>query len=187
MEHCTSAYELAKHGQILSSLALARTAFEHALLARFLDQSLDGHELSEIVLDKHLSDLGRMAELAGSRKSSEELQKLVRYEKRDHDRVPTSPNKIIDQFDEKEHLRHLYFLLSQASHPISAFFQYIELGEDGVSKQIRRKSLNQDADSAIPFIFDIFSLALRTDASLSKDQDLEKAVSQIVAETITAT
>ena len=78
-------------------------------------------------------------------------------------------------------------MLSQASHPISAFFQYIELGEDGVSKQIRRKSLNQDADSAIPFIFDIFSLALRTDASLSKDQDLEKAVSQIVAETITAT
>jgi hypothetical protein len=181
IEHCTAAFEIAKKGQILSALVLARTSLEHALLARFLDQVPDGHELSEIAIDKHLSNLSRMAGLAGSSEASAQLRELIKFEQKDHDRVPTSPNTLIGKFSQKEMLSHMYFLLSQASHPISAFLQYIELEEDGVSKRIRRRSLNQDLSSVLPFLFQILSIALLTDASISKDHHQEESVFQIAS------
>jgi hypothetical protein len=182
IEHCSAAFQIAKQGQILSALVLARTSLEHALLARYLDQIPDGHELSEIVIDKHLTDLSRMAGLAGSSDASAQLRKLIKFEQKDHDRVPTSPNTLIGKFSQKEMLRHLYFLLSQASHPISAFLQYIELEEDGVSKRIRRRSLNQDLASVFPFLFQVLAIALLTDASISKDREHEEAVFRIASQ-----
>lgn len=182
IEHCTAAFEIAKQRQVLSSLVLARTALEHALLARYLDQVPDGHELSEIVIDKHLADLSRMAGLAGSSEASAQLRELIKFKQKDHDRVPTSPNTLIGKFSQKDMLKHLYFLLSQASHPISAFLQYIELEEDGVSKRIRRRSLNQDLDSVFPFLFQILAIALLTDASISKDREHEEAVYKIASQ-----
>lgn len=187
IEHCSAAFEIAKQGQILSALVLARTSLEHALLARYLDQVPDGHELSEIVRDKHLSDLSRMAGLAGSSVASAQLRELIKFEKKDHDRVPTSPNTLIGKFSQKEMLRHLYFLLSQASHPISAFLQYIELEEDGVSKRIRRQSLNQDLDSVVPFLFQILAITLLTDASITKDREHEEAIFNIASQAFATT
>ena len=187
IEHCRAAFEIAKQGQILSALVLARTALEHALLARFLDQAPDGHELSEIVMDKHLSDLSKMAGLAGSTESSAQLRELLKFKQVDHDRVPTSPNTLIEKFNQREMLKHMYFLLSQASHPISAFLQYVDLEEDGSKKRIRRNSLNKDLTSVLPFLFQILAIALLTDASISNDRELEESVFQTASATFNAT
>lgn len=187
IEHCRAAFEIAKQGQVLSSLVLARTALEHALLARFLDQAPNGHELSEIAIDKHLADLSRMAGLAGSTEASAQLRELIKFQQVDHDRVPTSPNTLIEKFHQSEMLKHMYFLLSQASHPISAFMQYIDLEEDGITKRIRRNSLNKDLTSVLPFLFQILAIALLTDASISNDGELEEAVFQAASATFTST
>jgi hypothetical protein len=179
LEHCEVAFDAAKQGQILSALVLTRTAMEHALLARFLHQTPDGSELSEIVIDKHISELSRMAHLAGSTKSAKRLQELIKFAQKDHDRVSTNPNSIIGKFTERDMLKHLYFLLSQSSHPISAFLQYVDLEDDGETKRIRRKSIDQDFMSVAPFLFQILAITLLTDASITKDKELEDSVFSI--------
>ena len=185
IEHCDAAFTVAKRGNMLSALALSRTALEHALLARYLDQVPQGHSLSEYAVDKHLTDMCRMAEGAGSLAASEDLRKLIKHSKKEHDQVPTSANTLIEKFTQAHLLKHLYFLLSQSSHPISAFQQYVELDSSGSKRQIRRRALNQDLQSVTPFLFQILSIALLTDASMSGDRALEEAVFRIAADTFT--
>lgn len=187
LEHCQVAFEAAQQRQILSALVLTRTAMEHALLARYLHQTPGGSELSEIVIDKHMSELSRMAHLAGSTQSANRLQELIRFEQKDHDRVATNPNTIIGKFTQREMLKHLYFLLSQYSHPISAFLQYVDLENDGETKRIRRKALDQDFMSVAPFLFQILAITLLTDASITKDTDLEFSVFAIAQEAFPST
>jgi hypothetical protein len=183
IEHCDAALTLAKQGKMLSALALCRTSLEHALMARYLDQAPKGSLLSEYAVDKHLADLCRMAEDAGSIQSSDELRKLIKYAQKEHDQVATSPNTVIEKFTQAQLLKHMYFLLSQSSHPITAYQQYIELDSTGAKRRIRRNALNQDMSSVTGFLFQILSIALLTDASLSSDKALEDAVFNIALDT----
>lgn len=179
IQHCGVAFTSAKERQILSALTLARTALEHALMAGYLYQTPQGHELSEIVMDKHRLDLGKMAILGGSIEGGNRLLASVKFKQKDYNRVPTNPTKLIKKFKERDALSHLYFILSQSSHPISAFFQYVDLEDDGQSRRIRRHALDQDPMSVIPFIFQILSIALLADASICEDGALRDAVFKI--------
>lgn len=183
LEHCHSAFTVAKQGQLLSARVLVRTALEHALLARFLDQAPDGPELSAIVIDKHLSDFSNKAMDFGSIESSLKLRGLLKFRQVDHDRVPTNPNTLIGKFSQKKLLEHIYFLLSQSAHPISAFLEYVDLEEDGLTKRLRRNSTNQDSHSVFPFLFQILAITLLTDASVTEDKSLEEDVYRITSET----
>jgi hypothetical protein len=180
IQHCEVAFHSARNSQILSSLVLLRTALEHALMARFLHQVQDGHLLSEILMDKHRSDLSNKSSEFTETESSQRLKRLVKFEKSDHDRVPTNPTALINKFKQREILSHLYFLLSQPSHPITALTQYVELEADGKTRRIRKMALDRDPMSSLPFLLQILAITLLTDASISSDSDLENRVYQIV-------
>jgi hypothetical protein len=180
IQHCEVSFHSAINSQILSSLVLLRTALEHALMARFLHQVPDGNVLSEILMDKHRSDLSDKSSDFNVTESSLRLRKMVRFQKSEYDRVPTNPTTLINKFKQREILKHLYFLLSQPSHPITALTQYVELEADGQTRRIRKKALDQDPLSALPFLFQILALTLLTDASISCDLDLENRVYEIV-------
>jgi hypothetical protein len=179
IQHCEVAFHSARNSQILSSLVLLRTALEHALMARFLHQVEDGNELSEILVDKHRLDLSTKSNEFSATESSQRLKKLVRFEKSDHDRVPTNPTSLINKFKQREILSHLYFLLSQPSHPITAFTQYVEINTQARTRIIRKKALDEDPLSALPFLFQILALTLLTDASISSDSELENRIYEI--------
>jgi hypothetical protein len=124
-----------------------------------------------------------MAENAGSIQSSDELRKLIKYQQKEHDRVATSPTSVIEKFTQAQLLKHIYFLLSQSSHPISAYQQYIELDSTGEHRRIRRNALNQDMSYVTGFLFQILSIALLTDASLSRDKAFEDSIFNIALDT----
>ncbi len=178
LEICRSAMLLVEANRAAMAQILLRSAFEHMLVTAFLFEAENGPVIAKYHHSRAMNDLGNHAKNSGSREA-DRLLDFADFNETPEFNFLGKTSKLISRFALETELGHLYFLLSQPTHPLAAFSHYIDYDDVNNRQRIRRSSIDTDPLFVLPYIFRFTCVVMLVNAKLAKDAEMQIRIKDI--------
>jgi hypothetical protein len=179
LEICRSAMLLVEANRAAMAQILLRSAFEHMLVTAFLFEAENGPVIAKYHHLRAMNDLGTHAKNSGSREAAARLLDFADFNETPEFNFLGKTSKLISRFALETELGHLYFLLSQPTHPLAAFSHYIDYDDVNNRQRIRRSSIDTDPLFVLAYIFRFTCVVMLVNAKLANDAEMQVRIKDI--------